>query len=191
MENIIEKAKSVRLAIFDVDGVLTNGKLFYSQDGIEYKEFHVHDGQGMKYLQKSGVEVGIITACTSNIVAKRMSDLGIQHVYQGVHDKVPAYEDLKQKLNLTDKEIAYTGDDLPDLPLICRVGLGITVANAPQIIHQYASWITKNKGGRGAGREVCDLIMHAQGTFETVINSYLQKASPASKKREAGCDVER
>lgn len=175
MDHLIEKAKPIRLAIFDVDGVLTDGKLHYGPSGIEYKEFHVHDGQGMKYLQKSGVELGIITACTTSIVAKRMQDLGIKYVYQGIHDKVAAYEDLKQKLNLTDKEIAYVGDDLPDLPLICRVGLGVTVANAPSIMQKHAAWVTKAKGGHGAVREVCEFIMHAQGTLTSLIDSHLQR----------------
>jgi 3-deoxy-D-manno-octulosonate 8-phosphate phosphatase (KDO 8-P phosphatase) len=148
--------------------------LHYGPNGIEYKEFHVHDGQGMKYLQKSGVEIGIITACTSSIVAKRMKDLGINHVYQGIHDKVAAYNELKQKLNIADQQIAYVGDDLPDLPLIVKVGLGVTVANAPEIMRKHAAWVTKAKGGRGAAREVCELIMHAQGTYETIIDSYLQ-----------------
>lgn len=175
MDKIIEKAKPIRLAIFDVDGVLTNGKLHYSPNGIEYKEFHVHDGQGMKFLQKSGVEIGIITACTSPIVAKRMQDLGINHVYQGIQDKTTAYHDLKQKLHITDQQIAYVGDDLPDLPLIVKVGLGVTVANAPEVMRKYATWVTHAKGGRGAAREVCELIMHAQGTYKDIIDSYLQR----------------
>jgi 3-deoxy-D-manno-octulosonate 8-phosphate phosphatase (KDO 8-P phosphatase) len=175
MEKIIEKAKSIRLAIFDVDGVLTDGKLHYGPSGIEYKQFNVHDGQGIKYLMQSGVEVGIITACTSTIVAKRMKDLGIQHVYQGIRDKVEAYNDLKQKLNLTDEQIAYTGDDLPDLPLICKVGLGVTVPNGSPILKQHACWITQASGGNGAAREVCDLIMHTQNTYESIINGYLHR----------------
>lgn len=174
MEEILEKAKSIRLAIFDVDGVLTNGKLFYSPQGIEYKEFHVHDGQGLKYLQKSGVQLGIITACTTSIVTKRMQDLGIQYLYQGV-DKTEAYQDLKTKLNLSDSQIAYVGDDLPDLANICRAGLGITVANAPKIMKDHADWITIAKGGRGAVREVCDLIMRAQGSYDPLIQSLLQR----------------
>lgn len=175
MDKIIEKAKLIRLAIFDVDGVLTNGKLFYGPNGIEYKEFHVHDGQGMKYLQKSGVELGIITACTTPIVAKRMQDLGVNYVYQGAYDKVAAYEDLKQKLNLADEQIAYVGDDLPDLPLVSRVGLGVTVANAPLIMQQHAVYVTKARGGKGAVREVCELIMSAQGHFEPLIQSHLDR----------------
>lgn len=173
MKNIIEKAKPIRLAIFDVDGVLTTGNLFYGPSGIEYKEFNVLDGQGIKFLQRSGVEIGIITACKSEMVVTRMKDLGIQHVYRGSIDKVQAYQELKQKLQLTDEQIAYMGDDLPDLPLICQAGLGVTVANAPPIMRQHAAWTTKAEGGKGAAREVCELIMHAQGTYEAIINSYL------------------
>jgi 3-deoxy-D-manno-octulosonate 8-phosphate phosphatase (KDO 8-P phosphatase) len=130
---------------------------------------------GMRMLIKSGVEVGIITARNSEVVTKRMQDLEIKYVYQGNADKVPAYEDLKQKLNISDEEIAYVGDDLPDLPLLRRVGLGITVPNAPQIMQQYAAWTTKKKGGKGAAREVCELIMQAQGSFDLAIQAYLQR----------------
>lgn len=177
MEKIIAKAKNIRLAIFDVDGVLTDGKLFYSQNGIEYKAFNVLDGQGIKFLKKSGVGIGIITACTSPLTTKRMKDLGIEHLYQGNLEKIPAYEDLKTKLNLTDEQIAYTGDDLPDLPLIKKAGLGITVANAPKIMRAHAAWTTHAKGGEGAAREVCELIMEAQGTYQAIINSYLPDAT--------------
>jgi 3-deoxy-D-manno-octulosonate 8-phosphate phosphatase (KDO 8-P phosphatase) len=104
-----------------------------------------------------------------------MQDLGIDHVYQDQVDKLPAYEELKQKLNLNDEQIAYVGDDLPDLPMLKRVGLAITVSNAPKIIQQHTHWITKAKGGKGAAREVCDFIMQAQGTYQAIIDSYLQR----------------
>jgi 3-deoxy-D-manno-octulosonate 8-phosphate phosphatase (KDO 8-P phosphatase) len=175
MESILKKAKLIRLAIFDVDGVMTAGALHYGTQGIESKHFHVHDGQGMKLLQKSGIPIGIITTCQSDIVRRRMHDLGIEHVYQGQVDKLPAYENIKQKLNLEDQQIAYVGDDLPDLPILSRVGLAITVRNAPKIMHQYAHWVTKKKGGKGAVREVCELLMQAQDTYQSIINSYLQR----------------
>jgi 3-deoxy-D-manno-octulosonate 8-phosphate phosphatase (KDO 8-P phosphatase) len=104
-----------------------------------------------------------------------MKDLNITHVYQGNIDKLPAYEDLKQKLNLQDDQIAYVGDDLPDLPVLRRVGLGVTVANAPVIMQENVCWTTKANGGQGAVREVCDLIMHAQGTYQAIIDSFLQR----------------
>lgn len=175
MQSLVEKAKKIRLVIFDVDGVLTAGVLSYDHEGIESKHFHVHDGQGMKLLKKSGVDIAIITTCQSSIVKRRMQDLEIQHTYQGQVDKLPAYEDVKQKLHLEDQQIAYVGDDLPDLPMFRRVGLAITVANAPKVIQDHAHWITQAKGGHGAAREVCDFIMHAQGTYQKMIDSYLQR----------------
>ena len=173
METLINKAKHIRLAIFDVDGVLTPGRLSYSPEGIEYKDFHVHDGQGIKLLKKSGVLTGIITTCRSDIVKRRMQDLNIDHVYQGHTDKLPPYEELKNKLHLQDHEIAYVGDDLPDLPILTRVGLAVTVANAPHIMKEHVHWVTKAKGGRGAAREVCDFIMQAQGTYQSILSAYL------------------
>lgn len=175
MQDLLEKAKHIRLVIFDVDGVLTSGRLFYSQHGTELKDFHVHDGQGMKILQQTGVQIAIITARESTAVAKRMQDLGITHVYQGNSDKLPAYEELKKKLNLVDRQIAYLGDDLPDLPVLRRVGLSATVANAPQIIRDHVAWTTEARGGEGAAREFCELIMRAQDTLSSAIESYLQR----------------
>jgi 3-deoxy-D-manno-octulosonate 8-phosphate phosphatase (KDO 8-P phosphatase) len=174
-EKFEEKARAIRLAIFDVDGILTTGQLVYSSNGTEYKSFDVRDGLGMKLLQQSGVQVGIITSRNSQIVTQRMQDLGIQHVYQGFADKIPAYEALKQKLNLTDANIAYIGDDLPDLPLIRRAGLGITVPNAPALLLEHADWVTQANGGNGVAREVSEFIMQAQGTFGAVMESFLQR----------------
>lgn len=175
MQNIIDLAKKIRLVIFDVDGVLTAGELMYDANGISRKDFHVLDGQGMKLLQKTGVKIGIITTCKSPTTARRMQDLEIEYVYQGQVEKLAAYEDLKQKLQLSDEQVAYVGDDLPDLPILRRVGLPISVPNAAPIIHQHASWVTNKKGGQGAAREVCELIMNAQNTFQTILNSYLEK----------------
>lgn len=175
MQNIIERAKHIRLAIFDVDGILTNGRLVYGVNGHELKEFHVIDGQGIKFLQKTGVEIAIITARQSEIISQRMKDLDIVHFYQGNSDKLPAYEDLKQKLKLEDHQISYMGDDLPDLPIIRRVGLGVTVPNAAKVMHENACWTTQATGGNGAVRELCELIMNAQGTYQTIIDSYLQR----------------
>lgn len=174
MEFFTEKARKIRLLILDVDGVLTSGSLFYGDDGEKIKKFHVHDGQGIKLLQDSGIAVAVITLRESKMVAKRMQDLGVKHLYQNQKDKVTAYEDLKQKLKLTDEEIAFAGDDVPDLPVLRRVGLPITVANSVKIVQQYAYWVTKSKGGSGAVREICDLIMEAQGTFQSVIEKYLK-----------------
>lgn len=175
MQSLIEKAKKIRLAIFDVDGVLTPGTLSYDKQGIMQKNFHVHDGQGMKLLKKTGVDIAIITTCSSEVIKQRMQDLAITHVYQGITDKLPIYEEIKKLLNLTDDEVAYTGDDLPDLPILKRSGLAITVANAPAIIKEHVHWVTKHKGGKGAAREVCDFIMQSQGTYQSIIDSFLQR----------------
>lgn len=173
MDQLIKKAKQIRLVIFDVDGVLTNGKLFYGPDGMEYKAFNVHDGQGIKFLKKTGVDVGIITACQSEIVRKRSKDLEIDHLYQVNQPKCQAYETLKEKLNLSKEQIAFVGDDIPDLSVMQLVGFSIAVANAIPIVQKYADWVTRSKGGKGAVREVCDFIMHAQGTYDNVVSSYL------------------
>lgn len=170
---LLQKAKAIRLAIFDVDGVLTNGQLLYAPDGTEMKIFHVHDGLGIKLLQQTGVEVAIITARESDVVLKRMQELNITHIYQGQSHKLSAYEDIQKKLNLSDQQIAYIGDDLPDLALIQRAGLGITVANAPSLLQEYAAWTTQKKGGEGAIREVCEFIMQAQGTYQGIIESFM------------------
>jgi 3-deoxy-D-manno-octulosonate 8-phosphate phosphatase (KDO 8-P phosphatase) len=175
MEKIIAKAARIRLAIFDVDGVLTTGGLIYRANGKEAKTFHVHDGLGLRLLLKSGIEVAIITARTSEVVTRRMHDLEIRHVYQGIADKVIAYEELKEKLQVSDEEIAYVGDDLPDLPLIRRAGLGITVPNAPPVMREHAHHTTTARGGHGAAREVCELILHAQDKYATAIQSFLDR----------------
>src|SRR3990167_1161758 len=131
MCSLTKKAKKIRLVIFDVDGVLSTGALFYGVNNIEFKSFNVHDGFGMRALQKAGIPIAVITARESDIVTRRMQDLEVKYVYQKQPDKVIAYDDIKQKLKLTDEQIAYVGDDLPDLPVMRRVGFAITVANAP------------------------------------------------------------
>ena len=175
MQHLIEKAKTIRLLILDVDGTLTSGVIYYGNQGAELKGFHIHDGMGIKLLQKAGIKIAVITAKKSEAVAKRMSDLNIEHVYFGQEEKLAAYENLKQTLQLSDNEIAYMGDDLPDLPLLRRVNLAITVPNAPLIIKQHADLITKKKPGKGAVREVCEFILEAQNHYQSVLQSYLTK----------------
>lgn len=174
MQDIMEKAAQIRLAIFDVDGVLTDGRLFYGDHGEEYKAFHSRDGHGMKMLQASGVKIAIITGRNSGVVSHRMSSLGIEHVYQGQLDKLPAYEELLRKLQLTPSQVAYTGDDVMDLPIMLRTGLAIAVQDAYPLVKQHAHWITTHKGGQGAVRDVCELLMNARGTLETAMQPYLQ-----------------
>ncbi len=173
MKDILEKATKIRLVVFDVDGVLTDGSLFLGDDGQEYKAFNSLDGHGMKMLQRSGVEIGIITGRTSNVVGMRMDSLGVRHVFQGQLQKLPAYETLKKDLGLADDQIAYVGDDVVDLPIMRRVGLAIAVRDAHRLVHQHAHWQTPSDGGRGAARNVCELIMEAQGTLEPALQEYL------------------
>lgn len=161
--DIKERAARVRLAVFDVDGVLTDGRLYYGAGGEELKVFHVHDGQGLKRLQAAGVTLAVISGRDSAAVTRRMQDLGIEHVFQGDEQKLPIFERLLKRLGLTAEQSACVGDDLPDLPLLQRAGLAVAVANAQPNIRQAAHYVTVSQGGRGAAREVCDLILAAQG----------------------------
>ena len=173
MQDIMEKARQTRLVIFDVDGVLTDGSLFIGDDGQEYKAFNSRDGHGMKMLQTTGVHIAIITGRTSEVVKHRMSDLGVEHVYQGQRNKLVAFERLVHDLSLDLSEIAYVGDDLVDLPVMRRVGLAIAVQDAHPLVTQHAHWQTPSNGGRGAARDVCEMIMEAQGTLQPHLQGYL------------------
>ncbi len=166
-----QRAEKIKLVIFDVDGVLTDGRLFFGDDGQEYKAFFSKDGLGMKMLIRSGVEVAIITARSSQVVAHRMENLGIQHFYQGQSDKLPAYRKIASSLNLEAEQVAYVGDDLIDLPVMVEVGLSIAVADAHPEVQSRAHWVTPNRGGLGGARDTCDLIMNAQGTLQPMIEN--------------------
>ena len=172
-KEILQRAARIRLVIFDVDGVLTDGSLYLGSNGEELKAFNIKDGLGMRLLLDSGVEIGIITGRESKLVADRMASLGVRHVYQGQREKLPAYEKLKAELELEDSQIAYAGDDLIDLPLMRRCGLAVAVADACALVKANAHWQTSLPGGRGAARELCELIMEAQGTLEPALASYL------------------
>ena len=173
MQDIREKAAEIRLIVFDVDGVLTDGSLYIGDDGQEYKAFNSKDGHGMVMLRQSGVEIAIITGRSSEVVRIRMDSLGITHVYQGRREKLPAYEELKQITGYGDLQIAYVGDDVVDLPVMSRVGLAIAVQDAHALTKQHAHWVTPSGGGRGAAREVCELIMEAQGSLQPALRQYL------------------
>lgn len=159
---LLQKAARVRLVIFDVDGVLSDGRIYLNDDGTEFKAFYSQDGVGMKALQASGVQLAIISGRASDAVVHRMRKLGVQHVHLNCADKRPAYQTLAGALALTDSQIAYVGDDLPDLPLIVQAGLGISVPNGVVQVKAQADWLTPRAGGLGAGRDVCDLILYAQ-----------------------------
>ncbi len=173
MQDILERASRIRLAIFDVDGVLTDGSLYLGDDGQEYKAFHSRDGHGMVMLLGTGVRLAVITGRQSEVVRLRMESLGIPHIYQGQRDKIPAYLHLRDSLDLADSDIAYVGDDVVDLPIMRRVGLAVAVGDAHPAVRRHAHWCTSLGGGRGAAREVCELIMEAQGTLEPSIARYL------------------
>ena len=168
-----DSAKKIRLAIFDMDGVLTDGKLYLLDDGQNLKAFHCHDGLGIKLLARTGIITAVITTHRSALIDKRMAQLQVAHVYQGVENKITAYEELIAKLNIRDEEVLYMGDDLPDIAIIRRVGLGIAVANAVDMVKQFARYTTRRNGGDGAVREVCELILHAQNTFKDVHEAFL------------------
>jgi 3-deoxy-D-manno-octulosonate 8-phosphate phosphatase (KDO 8-P phosphatase) len=170
---VLARAASVKLVVFDVDGVLTDGRLLLGDNGVEYKAFHSRDGHGMKMLARTGVELAIITGRRSQLVAERMASLGITHVHQGHESKLPVFEKLIVDLGFSESEAAYVGDDVVDLGIMGRVGLAVAVANAHPLVLEQAHWHTESEGGRGAAREVCDLIMHAQGTLEGVHRDYL------------------
>jgi 3-deoxy-D-manno-octulosonate 8-phosphate phosphatase (KDO 8-P phosphatase) len=166
MQDILNRSKNIKLVIFDVDGVLTDGSIIIGDDGEEYKAFNARDGHGMRLLQYTGVDIAIITGRTSNVVEHRMNSLGIKHVFQGQRVKLPAFEQLINELKLQPEQCAYVGDDWVDLAIMSRVGLAIAVQDADEIVKKQAHWTTTAKGGRGAAREVCELIMEGQGTLQ-------------------------
>lgn len=161
--DVLARAAKIRLAAFDVDGTLTDGRLWYSESGHETKVFHVHDGLGLKRLQANGIHVAIISARISHPVALRAEELNIAHVYQGQNDKRECLRQMLEALNIQPEQAAFVGDDLPDLPAMGLAGLAVSVANAHPWVTQRAHWQTSLGGGMGAVREVCDLILHAQG----------------------------
>ena len=162
---LLEIAARVRLVVFDVDGVMTNGQLILGPAGEEFKVFNVRDGHGLVMLRQSGMPVAIITGRQSAVVAARMAELGIEYVYQGQRDKLVALADLCARLDVGVEEICYAGDDLPDLPVLLRVGLPVTVADGHPKCVEAARWQTRAIGGAGAVREICEFIMQAKGTL--------------------------
>ncbi|WAC45316.1 3-deoxy-manno-octulosonate-8-phosphatase KdsC [Pseudomonas sp. SL4(2022)] len=170
---LTQRAQTIKLAVFDVDGVLTDGKLYFLVDGSEFKTFNTLDGHGIKMLINSGVHTAIISGRKTPVVERRAQNLGIQHLYQGREDKLVVLDELLSELGLTYDQVAYLGDDLPDLPVMRRVGLGMAVASANGFVRQHAHGITQARGGEGAAREFCELIMRAQGTLEAAQAAYL------------------
>ncbi|OGR04352.1 MAG: hypothetical protein A2520_00045 [Deltaproteobacteria bacterium RIFOXYD12_FULL_53_23] len=167
-------AKEIRLLLLDVDGVLTDGSVVYAQSGSELKSFNTKDGFGIRLLQEAGVEVGLITARSSEAVQRRAQDLKLAHVYQGVRNKIDIFARILAEQQLVAKEVAYMGDDWLDLPLLSRVGLAVTVADAVAEVKAVVHYVTRREGGRGAVREVCDLIIEARGQREELLGRYLR-----------------
>lgn len=174
IEEAIARARNIKLIIFDVDGVLTDGRLILGDDGLEYKAFNSHDGLGMKLLKASGVDMAIITGRTSNVVTKRAESTGIGHFYQGVDDKLEAFFDLLQQTGLPPEQCAFMGDDVVDLPPMRRCGFAVTVPAAPSLVKQHAHLVTACEAGRGAVREACEFIMQAQDTYDAQMAQYLR-----------------
>jgi 3-deoxy-D-manno-octulosonate 8-phosphate phosphatase (KDO 8-P phosphatase) len=171
-KQLLKKAKKIRLLLFDVDGVLTDGRLFLGDDGQEYKAFHSQDGLGMMMLQRSGVKIGVITGRTSAVVQQRMVSLNIEYIFQGQLSKLSAFKQVRDTLELTNTQVAFVGDDVIDLPVMQQVGLAVAVDNAHGLVKKQAHWCTKAKGGAGAARAVCELIMHAQGTWDAQLHYF-------------------
>ncbi len=167
------RASNVRLMIFDVDGILTDGSLHFGADGEVIKTFNVLDGHGIKLLQQSGVATAIISARQSPIVLRRATDLGIHHVFQGIHDKRSAFEQLLSQTNIAADACGFIGDDVIDLPILSRVGFAASVPNAHAEVRSRVHYVTQAGGGRGAARELCDFILRAQGNYEAAMAPYL------------------
>ena len=169
----LNQAQSIRLIAFDVDGIMTDGGLYLTDSGEEFKRFNSLDGHGLKMLKASGVELAIITGRTSQCVELRAHHLGISHLYQGVHDKLASMQKMLAQLKLPLDAVAFMGDDVMDLPVMLRVGLAISVPNAPQAVRDRAHYITERDGGHGAVREACEMLMSAQGTLDAQLAPYL------------------
>lgn len=174
MDELQTLAARVELAVFDVDGVMTDGTLLIGDNGVEYKAFHVRDGQGLRMLQRAGVKIAVITGRSSQLVSDRMRSLGIEHVHQGRSDKDKVLDELLAELGLAHDQVAYVGDDLIDLGVMLKVGFAVAVHDAHPLVREHAHWITPSGGGRGAVRDVCEYIMQAQGSLQSAYDWYLQ-----------------
>lgn len=168
-----ERIAAVRMMIFDVDGVLTDGRIVYQDGGAELKAFDVKDGHGIKLLLRSGLDAAIITGRYSQVVEHRAADLGIEKVYQKIHHKVDALENIIKQTGLKEYQLGFMADDLIDVPVMQRVGFAVAVADASPHILPFAHYVTKARGGRGACREVCELILRQQGRWSMVTEHYL------------------
>jgi 3-deoxy-D-manno-octulosonate 8-phosphate phosphatase (KDO 8-P phosphatase) len=171
--DIRERAARIRLACFDVDGTLTDGRLFFDSEGVELKAFHVHDGQGLVLLRKAGVAVAFVTARASTIAEQRAAELGLD-AYTAVSDKLACVEGIAAGLGIGLDAVAFMGDDLPDLRVMSQVGLSVAPANAHAWVRERVRWRTSARAGHGAARELCDLLLAAQGHAEGLLNDVIR-----------------
>ena len=167
------KASDIRLIALDVDGIMSDGRLYFSASGDELKAFNILDGLGLKQVMEAGITVAVITGRRSPLTEKRITDLGIRHLIQGREDKRVALQELSEQLNIRGPQIAYMGDDLPDLAAIRMAGLGITVPNGHWFVRRHADHCTETAGGQGAVREVCDMLLAARGCLQQTLENYL------------------
>ena len=174
-QNTIERAKSIRLALFDVDGVFTDGSIHIDSQGEEIKTFNTLDGHGIRLLQHCKIQVGVITGRSSKALEHRMRDLNVEHVYQGSIDKYIVFQQLLNKLDLRPDQTSFTGDDIVDLQIMSHCGLAIAVANAHSFVKKHAHWETSAKGGQGAVREISELLLESQGLLEEALAYNLHK----------------
>jgi YrbI family 3-deoxy-D-manno-octulosonate 8-phosphate phosphatase len=169
-----DRLKKIRLIIFDVDGVLTDGRITFGSGDLEIKSFDVRDGHGIKIAKRCGLEVALVTGRLSEVVPRRAQDLGVELVFQHVFDKRPVYAELLEKLNLEPEQVAIIGDDVVDIPLLRRAGVGFTVPEAPEEVRSEAHYVTRHRGGQGAAREMIEMILKAQGKWKGALARYYE-----------------
>lgn len=171
---LVERAARIRMLVLDVDGVLTDGQLYFDNQGNEMKAFCTRDGLGLRALQSQGTELALITGRQSEIVAQRAAQLGITRVYQGRNDKLNAFNDLLSDTGMDEQKVCYAGDDWLDIPVLDRVGLSVSVADAHPVVKNRVHWVTSLGGGKGAVREICDLLLAARGLDQRVLDGILK-----------------
>lgn len=172
--DLTEKAKRVKMLLMDVDGVLTDGKLYYTQEGEEIKVFNVRDGLGIKLIQKAGIKTGVISGRNSKPLINRLRELGVEEIYLGHNEKLPAFEEILKKNHLSYGEVAFIGDDYVDVPILRRVGFPIVVCDAPKVVKETALYITKAKGGEGAVREAIEYLLELRGELKEMLKYYFE-----------------
>lgn len=169
-----ERLRNIRLLLLDVDGVMTDGRIIFDSNGVESKFFNVKDGHGIKMVQRAGIEVGIISGRGSVVVSNRAAELGISLVYQKALDKLTPYQEILERTELTDAQVAFMGDDVIDIPVLRRVGFAVAPADAVDEVFPHVHFTTRNRGGWGAVREVCDLLLRGQGKWDEITARYFR-----------------